>query len=75
MKSELEIRKRRDTLKLEAQKISSQLNEVDAKLKEIPEAIRSEHLRIPLIKEKEGLHISLGLMNSRWVETLWMLDE
>jgi vacuolar-type H+-ATPase subunit E/Vma4 len=75
MKSELEIQQRRDALKLECQKISSQIDEVDEKLKQIPEGLNYEHLRRPLIKEKEGLHVSLGLMNSRWAETLWMLDE
>lgn len=75
MKSELEIQQRRDALKLEAQKISSQIDEVESKLKQIPDGMNHEYLRRPLIKEKEGLRVSLGLMNSRWAETLWILDE
>ena len=75
MKSELEIQQRRDNLRLEAQKISSQIDEVNVKLKQIPEGMNHEHLRRPIIKEIEGLRVLLGFMNSRWAEMLWVLDE
>jgi uncharacterized coiled-coil DUF342 family protein len=75
MKSELEIQQRRDTLRLEVQKISSQIDEVNVKLKQIPEGMNHEHLRRPIIKEIEGLRVLLGFMNSRWAEMLWVLDE
>jgi uncharacterized coiled-coil DUF342 family protein len=75
MKSELEIQQRRDALRLEAQKISSQIDEVNVKLKQIPEGMNHEHLRRPIIKEIEGLRVLLGFMNSRWAEMLWVLDE
>lgn len=75
MKSEKQIQKRRDALKLEAQKISSKIDKVDLKLKNIPEGLNHEHLRKALIKEKESLHISLGLINSRWAELLWVLNK
>lgn len=75
MKSKLEIENRRDALQLEAQRISSQIDEVDKKINEIPKGLYREYLRKPLIKEKEVLQVWLGIINSRWAEMMWMLNE
>jgi uncharacterized coiled-coil DUF342 family protein len=75
MKSELEIQQRRDALRLEAQNISSQIDEVNVRLKQIPEGMNHEHLRRPMIKEIEGLRVLLALMNNNWAEMLWVLGE
>lgn len=75
MRSKLEIEHRRDILQLEAKRISSQIEELDKKIQEIPKGLFQVYLRKPLIKEKDGLHVSLGIINSRWTEMMWMLGE
>lgn len=75
MKSELEIQKKMDILILESQRISLQIHDLDSKIKNIPKGLVYECIRKPLIKQKEGLHVSLGLTNSRWGELQWVLNK
>lgn len=74
MKTEFEIKKRIDVLKIEAQRISMQIEELNRKIEESQKSINQTYLRIPFIKEKDSLHISLAIINSRWAELLWILE-
>jgi len=71
MKTKEEIEKRRDMFKSLAQETSSKINDLDVKIK----GCKSNWIATSLLKEKESLHVLLGIANSQWVELMWVLDE
>ena len=71
MKTKEEIEKRRDMFKALAQETSSKINDLEVKIKKC----ESTWIEASLLKEKESLHILLGIANSQWAELMWVLDE
>lgn len=47
------------------------MNDLEVKIKRC----ESNWIEASLLKEKESLHISLGIANSQWAELMWVLDE
>lgn len=71
MKSKHEIEKRRDMFKMLAQETASKIDDLDMKIKRCQTKNDAHYL----VKEKESLHILIGIANSQWAELMWVLDE